>query len=88
MIGPDTVDTMPPATIDAFSRSWQARLTLERGHSTARNELRRLEAVGISMDEVTRKLQIDGVASFTKSFEDLIETISQKREEMLTQVAH
>jgi hypothetical protein len=44
--------------------------------------LQKLEDVGISMDEVTHQLQVDGVKSFADSFNELIDTIKSKREEM------
>ncbi|HWE64661.1 MAG TPA: transaldolase [Chloroflexota bacterium] len=83
LIGPDTVDTMPPATITDFLDHGRVRDSLTEDVEGAREVMRRLAAAGIDMDAVTRKLQDDGVASFAKSFHDLIETISQKRQQML-----
>ena len=84
LIGPDTVDTMPPATIRDFLDHGQVRDSLEEDVEGAREWLRRLEAAGISMDAVTTKLENDGIDSFAKSFHDLIATITQKRQEMVT----
>ena len=83
LIGPDTVDTMPDATIDAFLEHGKVERTLDRDVDTARKELQALENVGISMDEVTHQLQVDGVKSFTDSFNEMLETINSKREQML-----
>ena len=83
LIGPDTVDTMPDATIDAFLDHGKVERTLDRDVDTARKELQALERVGISMDEVTHQLQVDGVKSFTDSFNEMLETINSKREQML-----
>jgi len=83
LIGPDTVDTMPDATIDAFLDHGKVERTLDRDVDTARKELQALENVGISMDEVTHQLQVDGVKSFTDSFNEMLETINSKREQML-----
>ena len=83
LIGPDTVDTMPDATIDAFLDHGKVERTLDRDVDTARKELQALESVGISMDEVTHQLQVDGVKSFTDSFNEMLETINSKREQML-----
>ena len=84
LIGADTVDTMPPATINDFLDHGQVRDSLTEDVEGARAVMRRLAAAGIDMDAVTQQLQDDGVASFAKSFHDLTETITQKRQEMLT----
>jgi transaldolase len=83
LIGPDTVDTMPPATIDAFIDHGDVARTLDQNVDEARAELAALEAAGISMDEVTAQLQKDGVQLFADSFNALLETISAKRDEMM-----
>ncbi len=83
LIGPDTVDTMPPATIDAFLDHGNAARTLDQNVDEARAQLEGLEKAGISMDEVTLQLQKDGVRLFAESFNDLIGTITSKREEMM-----
>jgi len=83
LIGPDTVDTMPPATIDAFLDHGNAARTLDQDVDEARAQLAGLEKAGISMDEVTLQLQKDGVRLFTESFNELIGTITSKREEMM-----
>jgi transaldolase / glucose-6-phosphate isomerase len=83
LIGPDTVDTMPDSTIKAFLDHGKVARTIDRDVDTAREELQAIEDAGISMDEVTHKLQVDGVKSFTESFNDMIKTINEKREQML-----
>lgn len=83
LIGPDTVDTMPDSTIEAFIDHGKVARTLDSDVETARKQLQALEEAGISMDEVTHQLQIDGVKSFTDSFNDMIKTINEKREQML-----
>jgi transaldolase len=83
LIGANTVDTMPPATIDEFLDHGKVRDSLTEDVEGARETLRRLAAAGIDMDAVTAKLQVDGVASFAKSFNDLLSTITAKRQEML-----
>ncbi|HXT38328.1 MAG TPA: transaldolase [Chloroflexota bacterium] len=83
LIGPDTVDTMPPGTITDFLDHGRVRDSLQDDVEGARDMLRRLKAAGIDMAEVTRKLQDDGVASFSKSFTDLMTTISGKCQEVL-----
>ncbi len=77
LIGPDTVDTMPPATIVAYKDHGRPEVRIDRALDEERAALQRLEDAGISMDDVTAKLERDGVASFTKSFEALIATVTK-----------
>lgn len=83
LIGADTVNTMPPSTIKDFLDHGRVRDSLEEDVAGARKVLERLAAAGIDMEQVTDKLQRDGVASFAKSFQDLIDTIAGRRQEML-----
>ncbi len=83
LIGPDTVDTMPPATIVAYKDHGKPAIRLEDGVDDAAAVLQRIEDAGISMDAVTQKLEDDGVASFAKSFESLIAVVSASREALL-----
>jgi transaldolase/glucose-6-phosphate isomerase len=82
LIGPDTVNTMPPATIDAFRDHGVARRTIDEGVAEAHAVMRDLAAVGISIDEVTDELQRDGVAAFSKSFQE-INAITAEKASML-----
>jgi transaldolase/glucose-6-phosphate isomerase len=83
LIGPDTVDTMPPATIVAYKDHGKPAPRLEQDLDAAAAVLQRVEDAGISMDAVTQKLEDDGVASFAKSFESLIAVVSASREALL-----
>jgi transaldolase len=78
LIGPDTVDTMPPATIEAFKDHGVVARTVDKKVSVAEALLKEIEAVGISMREVTAKLLVDGIASFQKSFDELIAGLESK----------
>lgn len=78
LIGPDTVDTMPPATIDAFADHGVVSRTVDKKVSAAEGLLKEIEAVGISMKDVTNKLLVDGIASFQKSFDELISGLETK----------
>jgi len=82
LIGPETVDTMPLETIKAFIDHGDVRRTLDRDLEGARQAIQRVEAEGISMKQVTDELIAEGVASFAKSFEELIGTIESKRKEL------
>jgi transaldolase len=78
LIGPDTVDTMPPATIDAFKDHGVVARTVDRKVSAAEALLKEIEAVGISRREVTEKLLVEGIASFQKSFDELLAGLEAK----------
>jgi transaldolase len=82
LIGPQTVDTMPLDTINAFVDHGDIRRTLDRDIDGARQAIREVEAEGISMERVTDELISEGVASFAKSFDELIESIESKRQEL------
>lgn len=79
LIGPETVTTMPPATIDAFRDHGRLANTLERDPEEAQEVMDRLEELAINVDEVTEKLQVDGVNAFAKSFDTLLAAIETKR---------
>lgn len=78
LIGPHTVDTMPPQTIEAFRDHGVVARTVDRDVAKAERELRALEEIGVSMDDVTAKLLSDGIASFQKSFDTLIAGLERK----------
>ena len=78
LIGPDTVDTMPPATIEAFRDHGVVEKTVDRKVAAAEGLLKEIEAVGISMKDVTEKLLVEGIASFQKSFDELIGGLEAK----------
>ena len=82
LIGPDTVDTMPTETITAFLEHGRIERTIDRDVEGAKRALDAVEALGISMDRVTDELIEEGVASFAKSFDELVESIESKRQEL------
>jgi transaldolase len=79
LIGPDTVDTMTPATIVAFRDHGIVRPSLEENVDEARRVLDRLAKTGANLGEITQKLQDDGVKLFADSFDALMESISKKK---------
>jgi transaldolase len=87
LIGPDTVNTLPPATLDAFRDHGEVARTVDQGVEHAEQTIADLEALGISMQEVTHKLLVDGLASFQKSFDTLIAGLEQKRSELAGEMA-
>ncbi|HEV7838430.1 MAG TPA: transaldolase [Gemmatimonadaceae bacterium] len=78
LIGPDTVDTMPPATIEAFKDHGVVDRTVDKKVAAAEGLLKEIEAVGIPIREVTEKLLVEGIASFQKSFDELIAGLESK----------
>jgi transaldolase len=80
LIGPDTVNTVPPATYAAILDHGHPALTLEADLDASKKALAALAAHGIDMTAVTDRLEDEGVASFEKSFDGLIGVISRKRE--------
>jgi transaldolase len=78
LIGPDTVDTMPPATIDAFRDHGHVARTLDVDMDAAEADLAMLEAAGISLKDITDKLLADGLVSFQKSYDQLRDVLRQK----------
>jgi transaldolase len=78
LIGRHTVNTLPPATIDAFRDHGELDHSIIGGLDEAQRTLAELEALGISMREVTDKLLVDGLASFRGSFDQLTAGIEKK----------
>jgi transaldolase/glucose-6-phosphate isomerase len=79
LIGPETVNTVPPQTLEAFKDHGVAEVTLVRGLDEARNAIAQLEALGISMEIVTQELEDEGVKAFADAFTQLLATIDQRR---------
>ncbi len=77
LIGPDTVDTIPPATYDAFRDHGRPRASLEENIEEARHTMESLERTGISMKQVTDKLTEDGVKLFEKAFDKLLAAVDK-----------
>lgn len=79
LIGPDTVNTLPPATLEAFRDHGETRQSVAVGHDDAVATLAALEAAGISMRAVTDRLLVEGLASFEQSFVTLLAGLTRKR---------
>ncbi|MGZ7041478.1 MAG: bifunctional transaldolase/phosoglucose isomerase, partial [Thermoanaerobaculia bacterium] len=83
LIGPDTVDTIPPATYDAFRDHGKVRLTLEDKVPEAMAILKKFEAKGFSLPKITAQLTVDAVKSFEDSFVSLMDTIEARRDSVV-----
>jgi transaldolase/glucose-6-phosphate isomerase len=79
LIGPETVDTMPPATFEAFRDHGQVRPSLEANVEGARSALAELADLGISIDDVTDRLLAEGVRLFAEPFAKLLAAIEERR---------
>src|SRR3954467_596620 len=83
LIGPDTVNTMPGATIDAARDHATPARTVDRDVDGARALIDELEEIGVPFEEiVTRELVDEGVAAFSESYESLLKTLESKAEEL------
>jgi len=83
LIGPDTVNTLPAATLDAFRDHGRARPSMTEDIEGAEAQLRALEEHGIDLAQVCRELTVEGVQKFADSFDHLTETLAKKRQEAL-----
>ena len=88
LIGPQTVNTIPPETLRAFQDHGRAAPTLTRDLETARDQIARLPELGIDLDRVTRRLQEDGVAAFVRPFQALMASIESKRRQLKSRKDH
>jgi transaldolase/glucose-6-phosphate isomerase len=77
MIGPDTVNTIPPATFDAFRDHGQPRETLTEGVDEAKQVMQDLASAGISIDKITDQLTDDGVRLFEEAFDKLLAAVEK-----------
>src|SRR3954462_13186402 len=84
LIGPNTVNTVPPATLDAFRDHGKPRDSLEENIEDARRVLEELEKSGISLDAITEELVKDGVKLFADAADKLYGAVAQKRAASLT----
>jgi len=87
LIGRDTVNTVPPATLDAYRDHGEPKARLEQDVSHARWVLERLPTLGISIDSVTQQLEDEGVEKFNKPFDKLMETLAQRSPQHLTRAS-
>jgi transaldolase len=79
LIGPQTVNTVPPNTLDAFRDHGTAKITITEDLEKAHRLVESLAKVGIFMEAVTKELEDEGVKAFSDSFAALLETIEARR---------
>jgi transaldolase/transaldolase/glucose-6-phosphate isomerase len=78
LIGPDTVNTMPPVSIEAFRDHGTVSNSLESKLEHAEGVLDALKDYGVDLNKVTDQLQVDGVTAFANSYDQLLATLEQK----------
>lgn len=83
LIGPETINTMPPKTMDAFRDHGEARPTLTEGVEEAQQVLETADGLGLDLDGVTEKLVADGVRQFAEAFDALLGAVADKRAHIL-----
>ncbi len=83
LIGPETVNTVPSATYDAFKDHGEVASTLKQGLDEAQAALKELDSLGVNLGEITSKLLEDGVELFADAFDRLMGTIEGRRQEIL-----
>jgi transaldolase/glucose-6-phosphate isomerase len=88
LIGPDTVNTLPPATLQAFLDHGKVAKTLDEDLDRAQRDLARLSELDVDLDAITEQLQKDGVEAFAKSFQSLRASIAEKRKQLMTGWQH
>jgi transaldolase len=81
LIGPDSVNTLPDATVDAFADHGTVSRTIDSNTDQAHADWQSLQMVGIDMEDVAQKLEREGVASFQKSFTELIDALTEKAQQ-------
>ena len=79
LIGPQTINTVPPHTLEAFEDHGRAVLTIEQDIPEARRAFASLAEIGISIDQITQELETEGVNSFAKAYAALLQTIESRR---------
>ena len=83
LIGPNTVNTMPRETVEAFTDHGRARPTLEADVDGARRVLEQFAEAGVDYDDVVQTLEREGVEKFQKSFQELFQGVAAKRDELV-----
>jgi transaldolase / glucose-6-phosphate isomerase len=88
LIGRNTVNTVPPQTLDAFRDHGKVQLTIEKDLDKVKEDFLTLEAVGISMQKVTQELEDEGVKAFSLAFDSLLASVKQRQENALAELGH
>jgi len=83
LVGPQTINTIPKKTIDAFRDHGTARETIEEGLEEAKRDLAKIEAAGIDLGEIFERLQKEGIEAFDASYKNLLKVIETKKQALV-----
>ena len=86
LIGKNTVNTVPPQTLDAFREHGKVEFTIEKDLDKAQEDISTLESLGISMQKVTQELEDEGVKAFSVAFDSLLDSVRQRQENALKEL--
>ncbi len=86
LIGPDTVNTVPPPTLESFRDHGKAQQTITKDIEVARNTIKKIESLGILMTEATQELEDEGVQAFATAFASLLNAIEERCEKSISQL--
>jgi transaldolase len=84
LIGPDTITTVPPATLDAFRDHGRVQVTLGTEEKEAETVLATAATLGLDVHAITERLQADGIKAFASSFDQLVTTVGERRRQIFT----
>ena len=84
LIGPDTITTVPPATLDAFRDHGRVRITLGKVGEEPEAVLATAATLGLDVHAITEQLQADAIKAFASSFDELVATLRGEAEPILT----
>jgi transaldolase len=84
LIGPDTIDTIPPETIEAFLDHGRVSLTLLQGVDEARDQLKQVAELGIDLEKIGHQLTEDGIKKFIKPYDSTLELITERSAELIS----
>ena len=84
LIAPDTITTVPPATMNAFRDHGRVQVTLGTEADAADAALERAAALGLDVHAMTEQLQADGLKAFASSFDQLLATLTEKKRQIPT----
>ncbi|MEW6717499.1 MAG: transaldolase [Chloroflexota bacterium] len=83
LIGPGTINTVPPHTLEAFRHHGRARLSITENVEAAQQVLDQFESIGVSPNQITKELEQEGVEAFASAFDSLIASIENRRKQTL-----
>jgi transaldolase/glucose-6-phosphate isomerase len=86
LIGKDTVNTLPPATLEAYKDHGKPAARIETDIEAAKVHMKKLADLSVDFEQITRKLTDDGVVLFADAFKELINAMEKKKNEILQTV--